>query len=61
MKAELIKVDGTRSEIIPKFRFYLTLEEAQDYVGGYIEVIDLPNNKVMIVNEEGLLLNLPVN
>ncbi|MGN0577346.1 MAG: DUF3846 domain-containing protein [Ruminiclostridium sp.] len=38
-----------------------TLEAFQDIVGGYIEVVPLPGNIRMIVNEEGKLLLLPKN
>ena len=38
-----------------------TLEEFQRLVGGYIETVMLPNNTVMIVNEEGKLKRLPHN
>ena len=38
-----------------------TLEAFQDIVGGYIEVVPLPGNLRMIVNEEGKLLSLPKN
>lgn len=53
----------------------LTLEEMQKAVGGYIEMVPLPTNLIaggkhpvtdqgqvyMIVNEEGLILDLPYN
>jgi hypothetical protein len=38
-----------------------TLEEMQKFVGGYIEVIMLPDYRQIVINEEGKLLNLPVN
>ena len=38
-----------------------TLKEAQEFVGGWIEMVYLKNGDQMIVNEEGLLLGLPVN
>lgn len=38
-----------------------TLEELQELVGGMIEVVPLGNNFLMICNEEGILLNLPIN
>ena len=46
-----------------------TLEEAQKIVGGLVEMITLPRNSdkpmnqdiQVLVNEEGLLLNLPFN
>ena len=38
-----------------------TLKEAQAFVGGYVECIGWPNGDLLIVNEEGKLLGLPVN
>jgi hypothetical protein len=38
-----------------------TLEEMQDFVGGMIEVITLPDMRQMVINEEGKLISLPVN
>lgn len=38
-----------------------TLEALQELVGGYIEVVHLFPNIVVIVNEEGVLRNLPFN
>ena len=37
------------------------LKSAQDFVGGYVECITFPNGDVLIVNEEGKLMNLPLN
>ena len=39
-----------------------TLEEAQGIVGGYVEMVLLPKdiNVQVLVNEEGLLEDLPV-
>tara|TARA_R110000787_G_scaffold67346_3_gene150925 strand:+ start:309 stop:566 length:258 start_codon:yes stop_codon:yes gene_type:complete len=39
-----------------------TLERLQEMVGGYIQLLELPDTgKQMIVNEEGLLLGLSYN
>ena len=38
-----------------------TLEEAQEFVGGYVEGITFPNGDYLIINEEGKLMNLPLN
>ena len=38
-----------------------TLEEAQEFVGGYVEGITFPSGEYLIVNEEGKLMNLPLN
>lgn len=39
----------------------INLKEMQDCVGGYIEFVYLPDNKILVVNEEGKLNNLPLN
>tara|TARA_B110000285_G_C14881655_1_gene494205 strand:+ start:300 stop:587 length:288 start_codon:yes stop_codon:yes gene_type:complete len=38
-----------------------TLKEMQDLVGGNIELLSLDNNKVMVVNENGLNEQLNLN
>ena len=38
-----------------------TLKEAQDFVGGMVECITFPNGDLLIVNEEGKLMQLPFN
>lgn len=41
-----------------------TLKEMQEFVGGYIEPIRVKVNGysyTIVVNEEGLLMNLPIN
>lgn len=38
-----------------------TLKELQEIVEGYIEVINLPGDIQMIVNEEGKLYDLDIN
>lgn len=57
--ATIIKVDGTMEEItIDKQN---SLEQMQKIVGGYIEVIPIAGGKTLVVNEEGLLQQLPIN
>ena len=38
-----------------------SLKEAQEIVGGYVERINLQSGDAMLVNEEGLLQELPYN
>lgn len=47
----------------PAFRREIsnTLEALQELVDGYIETVNLPGGIVMIVNEEGKILGLPLN
>ena len=38
-----------------------SLEEAQQLVGGLVELVTLTSGDQLLINEEGLLKNLPVN
>ena len=54
------------SENGTRYRGYIaeeenTLKAEQQFVGGYIEVIRLVDNMVMIINEDGKNRNLPPN
>lgn len=57
--ARLLKANG---EILPNVSID-TLKKMQDLVDGYIEFVYLSPSKglVLIVNEEGLIKELPVN
>jgi hypothetical protein len=48
-----ITVDGKVSAVMPKNKKDFKLEEAQKLVEGFIEVVQLTKNLIMIVNEEG--------
>lgn len=37
------------------------LAQLQEAVGGFVEVIALPGNRYLVVNEDGKMLNLPIN
>jgi len=39
----------------------ISLESAQNAVGGYVERVVCPDGSILLVNEEGLLHGLPVN
>ena len=55
--ATLLKSDGSKQEKVN----VSTLKSMQDMVGGYIEFIYLPKSKILIVDEEGRLMNYPLN
>lgn len=59
--ATLFKTDGTIEEITPANGKKFKLEEAQKYVGGYVELLQLKKREMFICNEEGIILNLPYN
>ena len=44
-------------KIITESKYEPTLEEAQEFVGGYVEGITFPNGDYLIINEEGKLMN----
>ena len=60
--AKLIKTSGEVIDVTPKKEGgCFTLEELKGFVGGWIECIYVSPTQVMVINEEGKLLNLPYN
>lgn len=59
--ATLIKSTGEEIIVSPTKGKHFTLKELQSYVGGYIETLPVATSQLMVVNEEGKLLNLPIN
>ena len=59
--AIVIKTDGTKDALQPKNNKVFTLEELKSVVGGYIEIVQLTKDYLMVINEEGKLLDLPIN
>ena len=56
-----VNTDAVEFKIINDVKDEPTLESAQEFVGGYVECITFPNGDVLIVNEEGKLMGLPLN
>lgn len=61
MKAKIYKADGSIIDVKPNNGTDFSLEELQDIVGGYIEIVGLIDNEIMVINEEGKLIDLPFN
>ena len=62
MKARLIMPDGT--ETVKEWPGEPPYEDMKEFVGGYIELVTVLNGGKrchMIVNEEGMILGLPIN
>ncbi len=57
----VIRTNGTTEILFPKNGTDFKLEELQEIVEGYIELISIPPFYYMVVNEEGALIKLPVN
>jgi hypothetical protein len=58
---QFISASGKTANIYPTLGGTFSLEELQQYVGGMIEIVALDDGRVMVLNEEGKLLNLPYN
>lgn len=59
--AKIVYPDKDSEDYTPKNGTTFELEEMQEIVGGYIEIIRLNDGRIIVVNEDGLNLNLPVN
>ena len=62
-QAVVVKTDGTAQLVPCDANKTLSLDKLHDLVGGYIEIVRASRIAplVMIINEEGRLLNLPLN
>lgn len=56
-KATIIRVDGTEQELDHR----PSLKEAQEIIGGYIELVKITGNKTLVVDEEGKIKDKPTN
>ena len=60
-KAYIIRPTGTIEEVEPRNGEYFSLQELNNIVNGYIEIVRFRDGRIMIVNEEGCYLNLAEN
>ena len=60
---EQVKVNTDASEMwyVTNVKDEPNLKQAQDFVGGMVECITFPNGDLLIINEEGKLMGLPLN
>lgn len=59
--SRIIKVNGEAIEVEPANGAWFTLEELQEAVGGYIELLVLPCGDFLYLDEEGKLKGKPLN
>lgn len=57
----IIYVDGTIKKIAPKNGKFYELSELREIVDGYIEIVPVSSTQYAVINEEGKILNLPIN
>lgn len=58
---KLYKIGCIAKEVQPKNGEKISLEEAQALVDGYVELIHLDGDNILLCDEEGLLKNKPIN
>jgi len=59
--AKYIKTDGSITEVHPANRKDFKLDELKKFVEGYIEIIPISVGEILVMNEEGKLLDLEFN
>ena len=58
---KLYEVGGIIKEVQPKNGEKISLEEAQALVDGYVELVHLEDDNILLCDEEGLLKQKPIN
>ena len=56
-----VNTTADQFKIIDNVKDEPTLEQAQEFVGGMVQGIEFPNGDYMLMNEEGKLMQLPLN
>lgn len=59
--AKIYFQNGIIKEINPNNGTDFTLGELQTIVGGYVEIVTLPNDQLMVVDEEGKIKQKKIN
>lgn len=58
---KLYEVGCIIKEVQPKDGVKISLEEAQALIGGYVELVHLKDDNILLCDEEGLLKQKPIN
>ena len=59
--ATLLYADGRKEDVTPKNGSDFTLEELQGFVVGYIDIVSARNNRILVVDDEGLYKEASLN
>lgn len=59
--AKIYKTNGEQIEVQPENGKDFKLEQLQKIVGGYIDMIGVGGDGIMVFNDEGKLIELPYN
>lgn len=60
-EATIIYPDGREEKVSPANGNDFSLEEVQKIVGGYVEIIGLSDDNILLINEDGKLMGLAEN
>lgn len=60
-KAKILYTNGDIKDVQPKNGTDFSLEELQEIVGGWIQIVNLNDRQILVINEEGKLDGLPGN
>lgn len=59
--AVILKTNGERQEVSPENGTDIKLEQLQEIVGGCIDCVGISGDEIMVFNDEGKLMGLPIN
>lgn len=59
--AVIYKANGERETVFPDNGKDFKLEQLQKIVGGYIDMLGVGGDEIMVFNDEGKLMGLPFN
>ncbi len=60
-KKNTLSIDANEFVIIDNVKNEPQYKAVSDFVGGMVEAISFPNGDLLLLNEEGKLMQLPVN
>ena len=61
MKPILIKANGEERIVIPHNGTNFDLYELQGFVGGTIDIVPTRDGRIIVINDEGKINELPIN
>ena len=61
MTQQQVNTTADQFKIIEDVKDEPDLKSAQDFVGGMVKAITFPNGDLLLLNEEGKLMRLPLN
>ena len=59
--AQLIKANGEQIDVTPKNGKDFKFEELKEMIGGWIEIVRLRDDKILVVDEEGMCKEKDIN